>query len=119
MKRVAITTALLALAAMPMTAALAEKVQSRSCKPVEVAVFANRIHVKCAPQADKAYTGDITYYAMATNDRSAIDSLTLQVLTAAQASDRNLRVWFDLDDYKSVPGCQGNDCRRLVAVAMQ
>jgi hypothetical protein len=28
-------------------------------------------------------------------------------------------LWFDMDDYKSVPGCLGSDCRRLKGAALE
>lgn len=46
-------------------------------------------------------------------------AFTLDLLLAAKAAGRNLRIWFDMSDYASVPGCRGSDCRRLHGAAMQ
>jgi hypothetical protein len=46
-------------------------------------------------------------------------AFTLELLLTAKAAGRNLRIWFDMSDYASVPGCRGSDCRRLHGAAMQ
>ncbi|MEH6605379.1 MAG: hypothetical protein V7711_07350 [Pseudomonadales bacterium] len=97
----------------------AQAAQSRSCTPIEVGVFSNRIHVKCAAIKGKAYTKDIPYYAMALKNGSLQVQLTLELLVTAKAHKRNLTIWVDMADYKSVPGCLGSDCRRLIAVAIK
>lgn len=110
-------TALILLAA-PAGMALADKIDSRACKPVEVAVFASRLHVKCAPIAKKSETEDIVYFAMSVKDTDGIFGPTLDTLLAAKAADRDLKIWYDRSDYKSVKGCSGSDCRRLTGVVM-
>ena len=110
--------ALALLLAPPAGLAQSSSAQSRDCKPVEVAVMQNRLHVRCAPISGRAYTLDILYYAMAFGGESTQSALTLDLLLAAKAAGRDLRVWFDMSDYASVPGCQGSNCRRLHAVAM-
>jgi hypothetical protein len=97
----------------------ANATQSRICTPTEVAVLESRIHVKCQPIADQASTKDIIYFAVSRKADANLADQILQVLLAAKSSRQNLRVWFDPKDYSSVPGCQGNDCRRLHAVAIQ
>jgi hypothetical protein len=96
------------------------KIMNRVCTPTAVSVYSNRIHVKCKPIQGKAYTNDITYYAMAISSRNSkrVD-YTLQVLLAAKTSKRNLRLWFDYDDYESVPGCKGVNCRKLTGVSIR
>ncbi len=42
----------------------AEAATSRNCKPTAIAIFNNRIHLKCAVIKSQAYTEDIPYYAM-------------------------------------------------------
>ncbi len=95
------------------------RINSRVCVPDSVAVFSNRIHVKCKPDPKKAFTKDIRYYAMAIASRNSKQvDYTLQVLLGAQTSNKKLRIWFDTHDYKSVPGCQGSDCRKLTGAAI-
>ena len=92
---------------------------SRLCKVDQVGVMNNRIHIKCAPLADKAYTKDIPYYAMnLTEDARKVDNI-IALAIAAKQINKPLVVWFDWDDYRSVPGCQGNDCRKLVSAALE
>lgn len=99
--------------------ASAKEIMGRKCNPKEVAVYSNRIHVKCAPVQGKAYTNDIPYYAERINTRSPHIRYMLDTLLAAKASGRTLYIRFDMDDYQSVPGCKGSDCRRLISVAMR
>lgn len=100
-------------------AAHASATQSRTCAPTEVAVFETRIHVRCQPIAAQAYTNDIIYYAISRKADARLADQVLQILLAAKSSRQNLRLWFDPTDYSSVPGCQGNDCRRLHGAAIQ
>ena len=92
--------------------------RTRVCKPENVGVFNNRIHVKCAPISGQAYTSDIRYYAMKLTDTPQVTA-TLQLLLFAKAHNRQLSISFDESDYQSVPGCQGGDCRRLRWVTMK
>lgn len=106
------------LAFVPGSAGAAQ-IKVRNCKPVEVAVFSNRIHVKCAVIQGQAYTGDIPYYAMKNSTTDLRVLQTLQLLISAKERGKTLRIWADMADYKSVPGCKGSDCRRLSAVALR
>lgn len=99
--------------------AQAAQLTNRTCIPTQVAVRATRIAVQCKPINGQGYTKDIIYYAMAYKDRSPQVELTLQVLLTAQANNRPLRIRIDLSDHESVPGCQGNNCRRLASAAMR
>jgi hypothetical protein len=118
MERIPRLTAALLLLAVPAAPALAEQIDSRDCKPEEVAVFETRVHVKCAPIAKKAETENIRYFAIATKDKAGVLPYVVEMLVAAKAANRELKIWYDRSDYKSVPGCSGSDCRRLTAVVM-
>lgn len=111
----------LAIAGATLIAATAAEAKARNCTPTEVAVLGNRFHVKCAVIKDQAYTGDIPYYAMNLPGRgnAAKARAMLDLLIAAKANNRKLRIWFDQADYKSVPGCLGSDCRVLTGAAMR
>lgn len=110
--------AVIVLLLAPVAGAMADKIDSRACKPVEVAILASRLHVKCAPIPKKAETEDIMYFAMSVKDKDGIFPFTLETLLAAKAADRDLKIWYDRSDYKSVKGCNGSDCRRLTGVVM-
>jgi len=117
----AIATTILGLSFVPTSSHAGDpQITNRICTPTAVSVFSNRIHVKCKPIQNKAYTGDITYYAMAIPKvNSKRVDYTLQTLLAAKANNRKLRIWFDFGDYASVPGCKGNNCRKLTGVSLR
>ena len=104
------------LAAM---AGSAEAATSRNCKPTAIAIFKSRIHLKCAVIKSQAYTEDIPYYAMSIKAAGGRLGAIIQLLVSAQERGRTLRIWFDMGDYKSVPGCKGSDCRRLTGVSLR
>ena len=104
------------------TSANAETIMSRQCRVDQVAVFANRIHLKCNVDPGKAYTGDIRYYAAAitADARTSIMVESIVALAiAAKQTNKPMVIGFDMDDYRSVPGCQGSDCRKLVSAALE
>lgn len=102
--------------------AQAEGIMSRQCHVDQVAVFANRIHLKCNPDPQKAYTGEIRYYAAAitgdARNATMVESIIALAIASKQAR-KPMAISFDMDDYKSVPGCRGNDCRKLVSAALE
>jgi len=113
------TAALIVASVVLFFASDAQAAQSRLCDVDQVGVFENRIHIKCVPIADKAYTKDIPYYAMAmTKPKAVIDNI-IALAVGAKQTKKPLVVWYDFSDYKSVPGCLGSNCRRLVAAALE
>lgn len=97
----------------------AAMIKSRDCKPVAIAIFKNRIHLKCAVIKSKAYTADIPYYAMSVKEAGGRLDALIQLMVSAQERGRTLRIWADMADYKSVPGCNGSNCRRLTGVSLR
>ena len=97
----------------------AAQIKSRDCKPTRIAIFKNRIHVKCAVIKSQAYTADIPYYAMSIEAAGPRLTAIIQLLVSAQERGRTLRIWPDMADYKSVPGCNGSNCRRLTGVSLR
>jgi hypothetical protein len=82
-----------------------------SCVPVQVAVFTNRLHVRCA-----AAIGGIHYFAMATSD-AALSARVLSVLTTAQVAGRTLGIEYEPSDTTGAAiGCQPADCRVIHGV---
>jgi hypothetical protein len=93
--------------------------QNRRCAVDNVGVIEGRMHIKCAPNPQQAYTGEIRYYAMPLNEPPAkIQSIVMLAIESKRVA-KALTLWFDMDDYRSVPGCQGHDCRRLQGVALE
>jgi hypothetical protein len=86
-----------------------------SCKPVETAVFSNRIHVRCATPVD----GRFAFFAAATTDaRNA--ARILAVIEGAHLADKPLNVYFDPADTSLASiGCQAADCRPIIAIAIE
>lgn len=102
--------------------AKAESIVSRECRVDQVAVLANRMHLKCNVDPRQTYTGEIRYYAVAiTADARTgimVESIIALAIAAKQAN-KPMVIRFDMDDYRSVPGCQGSDCRKLVSAALE
>jgi hypothetical protein len=92
--------------------------QTRTCLVDSVAVIDERMHIKCAPIAQQAYTKDILYYAMNLRDGSTKVESIVMLAIAAKNRNKAMTLIFD-DDYKSVPGCQGNNCRALKGATME
>jgi hypothetical protein len=92
---------------------------SRTCMVDQVAVIDGRMHIKCAPNAGEAVTKDIRYFAMPLSEpQIKIDNL-IALAVAAKQVNRPMVIWYDHEDYKSVPGCQGVDCRRLKGAGIE
>ncbi len=84
--------------------------QWASCRPNQVMVFDNRIHVECA-----AAVGRIKFFAFPTND-SAKSSRMLSILSTAQVAGRNVLVLFEPTDASGPAyGCLASDCRPIIA----
>lgn len=81
-----------------------------SCKPTEVAVFANRIHVRCSEPALDG--GDaIWFWAVSTVDAQHANRFLSTVATAF-VSRRKLVLGFDPGDTSGASfGCLAHDCR--------
>jgi hypothetical protein len=84
------------------------------CKPVDVTVYAERIHVKC----DKPTSGGIAFFAVPTaSEDPAHVARILSVLLIARATGKNVGVLYNPADTKGTDfGCSATDCRRLVSV---
>lgn len=82
------------------------------CQVLEVAVFPNRVHVRCHADITGGFGGGpvIHYFAMATSNPMA--PTFLQLATAAKAANKPLAVTFAYSSpAQNPPGCQPNDCR--------
>jgi hypothetical protein len=99
------------VAGAAMLAPLPARAADASCVPVQVAVFTNRLHVRCA-----AAVGGIHYFAMATSD-AALSARVLSILTTAQVAGRTLGIEYEPSDTTGAAiGCQAADCRVIRGV---
>ena len=79
------------------------------CTPEEVAVFANRIHVRCA-----AAVGGVSFFAVPTVDAPHAARM-LSLLSTAHVAGRTLNLTYETDaNAGSSFGCAQNDCRLLL-----
>jgi|ERR1044072_157315 hypothetical protein len=96
-----------AVASAPLAAAA-----TTTCTPIQVAIFSNRIHVRCA-----APVGGISYFAFPTSNATQADRY-LSMLLDAQVAHRNLTVWYDPNTTSGTSyGCLASDCRPIDALA--
>lgn len=87
---------------------------SASCTPANVAVYPNRIHVKCSASV----AGGIWYFALSTSD-AAHTNRTLSLLTTALAGGRPLSIDYNPSTTAGTAiGCLSSDCRLINWVAM-
>ncbi len=85
------------------------------CSPVEVGVFTNRVHVRCAAPAP----GNILYFAVATADSKHAARL-LSLLLTSQVAGKNVGINYNPSDLSgSAIGCANSDCRLISWAAMQ
>jgi hypothetical protein len=84
------------------------------CTPANVAVFDERVHVKCTASAPDG----IRFFAKATADADAA-ARVLSLLSIAQVTGRTLDIRYDPADTSGATiGCQPNDCRLILAVGL-
>lgn len=102
-------------ATLPAPAAAAE--QTRACKVVNVAVLANRIHIRCNPVAGGGLVAPPIFFAVELNNPMADKAVAL----AAQAliANRELSITYEGTPGANPPGCLVQDCRRLTSVWLQ
>lgn len=92
--------------------------KSAACKPVESAVFADRVHVRCEFPVD----GKFPFFAAPTSE-PRFANRALSVILSAQQSGKVLTILFDpsvdpVDAAGKSFGCNRNDCRRISAIVL-
>ena len=88
-----------------------------TCNPAEVAVFPERIHVKCSSSAADG-SATIWFWAISTSDAQRANRF-LSTATTALVSGRTLRFSFKPGDASGVSfGCLAKDCRTPWAIAI-
>jgi hypothetical protein len=87
---------------------------STTCTPANVAVFSNRIHVKCSASV----AGGIWFFALSTSDAAHTNRM-LTLFTTALASGRPLHIDYNPSTTAGTSlGCQSGDCRLVNWAAM-
>lgn len=108
----------MAVSLLCQTAEVRAAEKSAACKPVESAVFANRVHVRCELPVD----GKFLYFAVPTSDPK-FTNRALSVILIAQESGKVVTIVFDplvdpVDAAGSSFGCNPGDCRRILAIIL-
>jgi hypothetical protein len=84
-----------------------------TCNPVDVSVFANRIHVRCSPG-----DGSILFFALGTTNTGHTNR-TLSMLSTAFIAQKKLAILYDPADVSGANvGCQTKDCRLIIGVTV-
>ncbi|MDE3012439.1 MAG: hypothetical protein KGI67_16275, partial [Pseudomonadota bacterium] len=100
------------IALWPAAASAQEKMAA--CRPVETAVFQNRIHVRCETPVDKRFP----FFAVSTVDPRSANRF-LSVAETAQVTERFVMVDFDSNDTSgSAFGCGADNCRVARAILL-
>ena len=108
----------LAVSLLCQTAEVRAAEKSAACKPVQSAVFANRIHVQCELPVD----GKFPYFAAPTSE-PRFANRALSVILIAQESGKVVTLVFDplvdpVDDARQSFGCDPGDCRKILAIIL-
>lgn len=104
----------------------------RTCFIADVAAFINRIHVHCAPAGttfgNGLYVHDyapppepdagIVYFAVGAASDPALADRVIAVATSATQQNRQVQILYRTNPAENPPGCQANDCRRLVGLTL-
>ena len=92
----------------------AEAVSAFLCDPNQVAVWEDRMHIRCSPG-----DGDIAYFAYAIDPLHSQQANRLLAL-ADTAYAIGHRVWVNYytDSEQNPPGCLISNCRRISALSM-
>ncbi len=89
-----------------------------TCEPTEVAVFQNRIHVKCA-QSYNDGGATIWYWAVSVSGVQWANRF-LSTSTTALVSGRKLVIQFTAGDTSGTRfGCLAQDCRRALVITIR
>jgi hypothetical protein len=87
-----------------------------TCTPLSIAVFSNRIHVKCTAAAPPG--GAIWYFAAPTGTDPKYANRVLSIMLTAKALGKNLLITYDLAGSGSAYGCLFADCRPIQAIEL-
>ncbi len=88
-----------------------------NCTPTGVAVFTNRVHVRCSQPVP---TTTISYFAYCSTTDSATASRFLSVFTTAKATLKAIDIYYTPTDLSGAScGCSNADCRVLTGAEVK
>ncbi len=120
--------------AQPSPVPVTPRVETVTCRVGDVAVFDNRVHVRCAggtggvPSITESLQnaqgqitgasqgGRVPYYAVAL--QSAPANSVLNLASHAAAQNRQVQILYHAEAGSNPPGCHPSDCRRLIGIIM-
>src|SRR2546423_3272172 len=106
---------LIAFSLFTITAASAAAAVWVDCTPANVASFANRVHVKCSA----SFGGGVQYFAVASTD-TAYANRFQSLASSALVAGRTVSIFYEPADITGAAwGCQANDCRRALGIAIK
>jgi hypothetical protein len=84
------------------------------CTVDNIAVYANRIHIKCNPPINS-----ISYFATSSDSSNMIHANRyLTLATTAFALSKPLYIGYDTNSAHNPSGCMTSDCRKITEVTM-
>ena len=104
-----------------------------TCRIGHIAVYANRVHVHCSTlglalesamsqmpggSGQPPPSSAPAFFAVGLQSEPALANLTVSLATAAAAQNKRVQILFDTSQASNPPGCQANDCRRLISLMM-
>jgi hypothetical protein len=85
-----------------------------NCNPLDVTVFKNRLHIRCA-----ADSKGIAFFAVSVADAPFSDHV-LRLGLEALGSKKTLVIAYESDDFSGVKfGCLAKDCRAIQAITIK
>lgn len=112
----------------PNSAQLGNQTVTVTCAVGNVAVFGDRVHVRCSA-LQQALAGVMgqgaapaqntpAHYAVGLQAEPALANLTLTLATEAAAQHKQVQIFYINSPNQNPPGCQPHDCRRLTGIVM-
>jgi hypothetical protein len=87
-----------------------------TCTPTGVAVFTNRVHVRCSPAAPN----NIAYFAYCSTKDSATANRFLSVFTTAKVTGKGVDIYYNTNDTSGTAcGCGSSNCRVLTGAEVR
>ncbi|MCL5996451.1 MAG: hypothetical protein M1546_10425 [Chloroflexi bacterium] len=104
---------------MPLQASMPQATTATfTCTPAAVAVFTERVHVRCSTGA--APGNAIFYFAYCSQQDSALASRFLSTFTTAKVTGKNVIIFYSQNDLSGANcGCSTSDCRVLTGAEVQ
>ena len=105
---------------------------SRTCWIADVGAFTNRVHIRCTrdtgPSLGGLHTPDyvpppeadagIVYFAVGAASDSALADRVIALASSASQQNKQVQIFYRTNPAENPPGCQTNDCRRLIGLVM-